>query len=516
VSFLFWFIITLALPLAHNLKLTSAFGENRITRFHMGVDFSTNHRDGIPVIAVEDGEVVRIKSSFFGLGKVLYVKGESDNIYVYAHLQSFRKDLERLVRILQYKNRRFFLDYFPEQKPKVRKGEVIGYSGESGAGPPHLHFEIRRNMDIAFNPAFYFNLNHKLKFKGVRLLSPLGIFDLKEEDTTRIPERFNILIKCSYFLHLKIVIDTDTVAVVKLDSIPYSKNSLAQIFYIYEGGRYSDSYLRLTGYKDIIPPVVKKTIPEVKLTTGGHKFTVIVMDLQGREYFFNYSVKVEKRGLIPMIPKEPLFTEYGVIFPDGSIFNQKTGKKDDIYILKIEKEKSSELLLSGLKVKFFEETFPWDFWIGFKCNGDTVALLPAYPPLIKPIKLTSDLGEIYIKNGKKVSFIGINEADLKTLGRIFNAKDTIPPEVKLLHISHKKIIFSLKDNLSGILADSIKLYIDGRWVPAEYDIDRSTLTYRVLFSDLDPKLSKGKHFIDLRIMDRVYNKTIFRKAIWLK
>jgi len=516
VSFLFWLIITLPLPLAHNSRLTSAFAENRITRFHMGVDFSTNHRDGIPVVAVEDGEVVRIKSSFFGLGKVLYVKGKSRNIYVYAHLERFRKDLERLVRSLQYKNKRFFLDHFPEQKPKVKKGKIIGYSGESGAGPPHLHFEIRRNMDIAFNPAFYFNVNHNLKFKGVRLLSPLGIFDLREEDTTKIPERFNILVKCSYFVHLKIIIDNDTVAVVELDSIPYSKNSLAQIFYLYEGGRYSDSYFRLTGYKDIIPPVVKKTIPEVKLATGVHRFTVIVMDLQGREYFFNYSVKVERKGLIPTIPKDPLFTEYGVIFPDGSIFNQKTGTKDDIYILKIEKDKSTELVLPGLKLKFSEGSFPWDFWIGVKWKGDTLTLFPAYPPLVKPIQLTSSLGEIYARNGNKVSFLGIKEAKLKTLGKIFYARDSLPPEVKLLHISQKKIIFSLKDNLSGILADSIKLYIDGRWVPAEYDIDNNILTYRVLFSDLDPQLYKGKHDINLKIMDRAYNKTIFHRTIWLK
>lgn len=86
----------------------------------------------------------------------------------------------------------------------------------------------------------------------------------------------------------------------------------------------------------------------------------------------------------------------------------------------------------------------------------------------------------------------------------------------MLHISQKKIIFSLKDNLSGILADSIKLYIDGRWVPAEYDIDNNILTYSVLFSDLDPQLYKGKHDINLKIMDRAYNKTIFHRTIWLK
>jgi len=516
VSLLFWLFITIPLPLAHNTRVTSAFAENRITRFHMGVDFSTNHKDGIPVLAVEDGSVVRIKSSFFGLGKALYLKGESGKIYVYAHLDRFRKDLEKLVRRIQYKNKRFFLDYFPEQKPEVKKGEIIGYSGESGAGPPHLHFEIRRSMDIAFNPAFYLDINHNLKFRGVRLLSPLGIFDLREEDTTKIPERFNILIKCSYFVNLKIVIDDDTVAMVELDSIPYSKNSLAQIFYMYGGGRYSDSYIRLTGYEDIIPPVVKKTTPEVKLATGFHRFTVIVMDLKKREYFFNYSVKVQRKEFTPTIPKEPLFTEYGVIFPDGSIFNKKRGTKDNIFILKIEKDEDTELALSGLSLQIPEGAFPWNFWIGIQWKEDTITLLPFYPPLLKPIQLNSTSGEIYAKNGNKVSFLGIKDANLKTLGNIFNARDTLPPQVKLLHISQKKISFLLMDNLSGILADSIKLYIDGRWVPAEYDIDKKILTYRVLFSDIDPQLNGGKHEINLEIMDRAYNKTFFYRTVWLK
>lgn len=482
----------------------------------MGVDFSTNRKNGMPVLAVEDGSVVRIKSSFFGLGKALYIKGKSGKIYVYAHLDRFRKDLEKLVRRIQYKNKRFFLDYFPEQNLEVKRGETIGYSGESGAGPPHLHFEIRESMDIAFNPALYFDINHNLKFKGVRLLSPLGIFDLREKDTTKIPGRFNILVKCSYFISLKILIDDDTVAIVKLDSIPYSKNSLAQIFYIYDGGRYSDSYIRLTGYEDIIPSVVKKTTKEVELATGFHRIMVVVTDLKRREHLFHYSVKVEKKDLTPTIPKEPLFTEYGVIFPDGSIFKQKRGTKDNIFILKIEKNKNTELALPELNLQIPEGAFPWNFWIGIQWKKDTLTILPFYPPLLKPIQLNTTTGEIYAKKGNKASFLGIKNARLKTLGSIFHARDTIPPQVKLLHISREKISFLLMDNLSGILADSIKLYIDGRWVPAEYDIDKKILTYRVLFSDIDLQLNSGKHEINLQIMDRVHNKTLFYRTIWLK
>ena len=33
----------------------------------------------------------------------------------------------------------------------MRAGEIIAWSGESGAGGPHLHFEIRRE-DVAYHP----------------------------------------------------------------------------------------------------------------------------------------------------------------------------------------------------------------------------------------------------------------------------------------------------------------------------------------------------------------------------
>ena len=34
----------------------------------------------------------------------------------------------------------------------VQKGDVVAFSGETGAGLPHLHLELRREDSVAVNP----------------------------------------------------------------------------------------------------------------------------------------------------------------------------------------------------------------------------------------------------------------------------------------------------------------------------------------------------------------------------
>jgi len=133
--------------------ITSTFGEFRRTHFHAGIDVSTGDRTGFKTFAVRDGYVARINVSPEGYGKVLYVRHRDGYTTVYAHLDRFSKSMEARVREEQERLERYPVDIScgPDEF-LVAKGEVIAYTGETGAGSPHLHFEIRDEHLNAVNP----------------------------------------------------------------------------------------------------------------------------------------------------------------------------------------------------------------------------------------------------------------------------------------------------------------------------------------------------------------------------
>ncbi|GBD94308.1 peptidase family M23 [bacterium BMS3Abin05] len=89
----------------------------------------------------------------FGYGKVLYLKLNTGEIAVYGHLQRFAPKIETRIKRLQKKLGRYSVKAFfsPNQIP-VRQGEVVAYSGRTGIGAPHLHFELRDKNNNPFNP----------------------------------------------------------------------------------------------------------------------------------------------------------------------------------------------------------------------------------------------------------------------------------------------------------------------------------------------------------------------------
>ena len=62
-------------PLNIPLVLAGNFGELRENHFHTGLDFKTEGREGLPVIAAHDGVIARVKVSPFGYGRALYLSG---------------------------------------------------------------------------------------------------------------------------------------------------------------------------------------------------------------------------------------------------------------------------------------------------------------------------------------------------------------------------------------------------------------------------------------------------------
>ncbi len=118
-------------------RIASGFGYRidpiyKTTKFHAGIDFTAP--TGTPIYATGDGKVITAgnEGNGYGLHVVL------DHGYGYTSLYGHMSKLA--VKVGQ----------------KVKRGEIIGYVGNTGKSVgPHLHYEVRKN-DQPLNPVYYF------------------------------------------------------------------------------------------------------------------------------------------------------------------------------------------------------------------------------------------------------------------------------------------------------------------------------------------------------------------------
>ncbi len=119
----------LPFPLAHVDRISSRFDLKRVhpilkkVRPHYGVDLVA--KLGTPVLATSDGKI-EFKGFKNGYGRVVMIKHGPIYTTLYAHLDRFAAQIAA--------------------GKTVRKGQVIGYLGNSGTSTsPHLHYEVRVN-----------------------------------------------------------------------------------------------------------------------------------------------------------------------------------------------------------------------------------------------------------------------------------------------------------------------------------------------------------------------------------
>ena len=121
-------------------RLSSGFGYRRDpftgrSKRHTGVDFAL--KPGNPVYSTGDGVVESVKFELFGYGNQIVIDHGVGYKTRYAHMKSIGV----------------------AEGMKVKRGECIGLSGNSGrSSGPHLHYEVMYK-DAFVNPANYYDLS---------------------------------------------------------------------------------------------------------------------------------------------------------------------------------------------------------------------------------------------------------------------------------------------------------------------------------------------------------------------
>ena len=151
-------------PTNASTTVTALFAEERPHRYHAGIDVRTWGKIGYKLYATSDGYIKRIRTGSKGYGKALYIQLSDGNTALYAHLDRFTPSLNTSSRLLQQYYNSYTIDHtYEANEYPVRKGDLIGYSGDTGGiSGAHLHFELRDEYEKPLNPLQFYTIKDNM------------------------------------------------------------------------------------------------------------------------------------------------------------------------------------------------------------------------------------------------------------------------------------------------------------------------------------------------------------------
>jgi len=525
-------------PIDAPFDLSGTFGEYR-SRFHTGIDFKSRGVQGQKIFSIDDGYVSRIEVNNFGYGKVIYIDHPNGYTSVYAHLKDFSIELDKFVRGEQYRLRKSTIKKFPRKgEIKVKKGQLIGYSGNTGGSfGPHLHFEIRdTDTQDALNPLMFnyeYIDNERPIIRGLYLIDEentlVSSLPLKKEirklnDSTYTTNNIEFSKKTGlgidiYDIQYKglfnqngvykvdLLIDSLLIYSFKMDRIKFSQNHYRKIMYdymsaiknkkkvlkVYTPKNADLSFLEDNDFNGILDP--SKYLDSY--------VTIRVSDWNENSSYLNFRIKgVESKNEI---------TSY-----------------DGIEILT---DQNYEINKNSSLIEIKRNTFYNDLLLNISYKNDTLNLGEDKDPFRKSmiIKLpqvisdTLELRQSFIGrvDNKRITYINSRKddsyiyANTSSLGKYIISRDSIKPEIKPINfirnsnISNRSTIrLRLKDEMSGI--KSYSAYLNGRWTLFEYE-PKSNLIFHKISDNI---INKGENILLINYQDGVGNKGVYKATIY--
>jgi hypothetical protein len=541
-------------PLDIELTLTGSFSEIRSNHFHSGVDFSVQQKVGLPVFAVADGFVSRIKVSPIGFGNALYIDHPNGFTSVYAHLYGYNDTITSYLRSNQYKVKSFEVDLFPKNKKeyiRIKKGDIVGYAGNSGSsGGAHLHFELRNTVtENIINPLLFgFNMPDKyppiidfLKIypeddnsfiaksnDPIRLnLKKSGSreYRLAAKDTLSLWGDFSFGVQAfdfnqspsnrNGFYELKMYIDSIVFFTMVCDSFAFAESRFVNASIDYAENHKTGNRIvrskKLAGNKLSFFDTEKDKGILAFNDSKTHEISVVVSDAAGNSIELKFWVKPQKPIGVVQVPF--------VTDTDSNIFfrynkNNKFETKD----LKVELPLGS--IYEDMVFQYKKSSVGNSFW------SDVHYLHDAETPIhnkikvsVKPTELPQRLQTKALlvrldKNGKRSPAGGsFDNGVVTTTTNIFGGfavtVDTIPPSIKPFAANEKSktsLKFTVSDNFSGI--KTYKGTVNDKWVLVEWDPKNKLMTYK-----FDEMVEPGNNAFVLFLEDEKGNCSSYKSTI---
>jgi murein DD-endopeptidase MepM/ murein hydrolase activator NlpD len=534
-------------PLDIPLDVSGSFGELRSNHFHSGLDLKTQQKEGLPVYAVGDGYISRIKISTYGYGKAIYITHPNGYTTVYGHLQKANGAIENYIKKTHYTQKSFEIELFlkPNELP-VKQGEVIAFSGNSGgSGGPHLHFEFRETTsEKTVNPLF-FGFNKLAEDKHAPVVQSVMVYPMDSTIVNKsqrpIPVSINKQADGS-FLAAKVIANGKIgfgINAFDYCTNLYNKNGLYKInaylngvlYYQFElekfafdESRYINNFIDYEHFKASNQRIQKlfHHSPYPLSVLKANKNNGIINTQPNTNYNFRIELyDFHENKTVINIP-----IEFGVQPVSLTKKEQKTP-----YFLKAKNEHNYSK--DNISVYIPENTFYDDFYLDFDVKDNVLTLHNSSVPVHKNMTITFDNVQGLTEEQLQKSFIAsVSGPSLsynkstrkgttfktytKNLGKFKIAQDSIPPRIYNVNFVEGKNLKNqstlsvfISDNLSGI--DSYNAYLNGEWILMEYDYKTKKLVHQLS----DGKFKEGRNDFKVIVIDNMQNSTTFESYFFM-